>query len=73
MSRAACRGDRDGWGDEVRGAALSSTVAAPLSGVEECFHTVAAVSDTMAAVSGMVAAVGGMVARVDGMVTGSSR
>ena len=73
MSRAACRGDRDGWGDEVRGAALSSTVAASLAGVEECFHTVAAVRDAVAAVSGMVAAVGGTVARVDGMVTGAPR
>ena len=73
MSRAACRGDQDGWGNGVRGAALSGTVAASLAGVEECFHTVAAVRDTVAAVSGMVAAVSGMVAGVDGMVTDAPR
>ena len=70
MSRAACRGDRDGWGDGVRDAALSSTVAASVAGVEECFHTVAAVRDTVAAVSGMVAGVSGTVAGVSGMVAG---
>ena len=70
MSQAACRGDRDGWDDGVRGAVLSSTVAASPAGAEECFHTVAAVRDTMAAVSAMVAAVSGMVTGVDGMVAG---
>jgi hypothetical protein len=73
MSRAACRGDRDGWGDGVCGAALSSTVAASVTGMDECPHRVAAVRSRVAAVTRMVAAVSGMVARVDGMVTSAPR
>jgi hypothetical protein len=52
------------FGRARSGAALSSTLAASLGGVEECFHTVVAVR-------GMVVKVKGVVARMDGMVTGS--
>ena len=50
----------------MRGAALSSTAAASVAEVDECFHTVAAVIDTVAGVSGVVAG-------VKAMVTGAPR